>query len=282
VSVTDGLSLGPGRKLTDDEYRELLEALHTVTGAVLFEFAREPRDVRDAILRNLVARAYRLVTAIFALWEVEDYQDCWILHRCLLERWFHLVNLIDTNTFETFEAWSFLEQYKAVHGVASDSSVDTSRTDLFVPPTQSQKRRAAELLKNPPDWRRPRPEDVAKSADMRFLYKYGYDHASARVHPMADDGLQDFHIITGLEPAPTFPDQSAVLTNTLLVDTMIIQDVMNASTMSWMALVYNSLSEVRECLGSGGVDYSSRIAQLGTMVATGAALSESAQPKAGE
>lgn len=279
--MTDGLSLTPGRKLSEEQYRSALEALHVVTGAVLFEFAREPREVRDTILRNLVARAYRLMTAIFALWRVDDFQDCWILHRSLLERWFHLVNLDETDSFETFEAWSFLEQYKAVHRVTSDANVDTSSSDLFVPLTPPQKRRVTELLKSPPDWRRPRPEDVAKNADMRFLYKYGYDHASARVHPMADDGLQDFHIITGLEPAPTFPDQSAVLTNTLLVDTMIIQDAMNASTMSWMSLVYNTLTDVRASLGSDDVDFSERVAQLVAAYRQGTALSESTQSQGG-
>jgi hypothetical protein len=276
VSVTDRPRLGPGRKLSDDQCRTVLDALHIITGAVLFEFAREPRDIRDTILRNLVARAYRLVAAVFTLWGIEDYQDCWILHRCLLERWFHLVSLDQTDSFETFEAWSFLEQYKAVHRVASDSSVDTSRGDLFVPPTPSQKRRASQLFKSPPEWRRPTVEDVAKGADMRFLYTYGYSHASARVHPMADDGLQDFHIVTGLEPAPTFPDQSAVLTNTLLVDTMILQDAMNASTMSWIALVYDTLSDVREYLGSGQADFSRRLVDLAGAARQGTALSGSA------
>lgn len=271
--------LGPGLKLSDEQYRGVLDALHIIAGIVLFEFAREQRGRRDTILRNLVARADRLAAGVFALWDMEDYQDCWILHRCLMERYFHLVNLQETNGFEAFEAWSFLEQYKAVNRVRSDPSVDSSQLEVVIPPTSQQKQRATELFKNPPEWRRPYAEDVAKQLNMRFLYTYGYDHASAHVHPMADDGMQDFHIITGFEPAQAFPDQSTVLTNTLLLDTLLLQDALNASTLSWMALVYNTLNDLREYLGSGETDYLSRLRNLAGAFRQGTALSQSKMPK---
>jgi hypothetical protein len=265
------------KKLSDEQYRKVLDAVHIVAGIVLFEFAQEPRNSRDTILRNAVARADMLARSIFALWDLRDYQDCWILHRCLLDRLFHLVNLGQTGGFEEFEAWSFLEQYKAVHRIESDPAIDSAKLDLVALPTPEQKQRARELFKCPPKWKRPKAEDVAKQLGMRFLYTYGYDHASAHVHPMANDGLQDFHTITGLEPAPTFPDQTTVLSNTVLVTTMILQEVLNASTMLWMALVYNALNDVREYLASGESDYESRLAVLVRAVQQHTRLS---QPKA--
>jgi hypothetical protein len=263
------------------QYRGVLDALHVIARIVLLEFAHEPRNTRDTIVRDSVARTDMLAEGVFALWELEDYQDCWILHRCLLDRLFHLVNLQETDGFEAFEAWSFLEQYKAVNRVLSDPAIDSARLEVVIPPTAEQKHRARELRKHPPRWKRPRAEDVAKQLDMRFLYIYGYDHASAHVHPMGDDGLQDFHTITKLEPAPLFPDQSVVLSNTLLVATMVVQEALNASTMSWMALVFNALSDVREYLGSGETDYESRVATLAAAFQQQTSLSESAAPASG-
>ena len=135
--------------------------------------------------------------------------------------------------------------------------------------------RAAALFKTPPKWRRPKAEDVAKALDLGFLYTYGYLHASAQVHPMADDGLQDFHLLTGAEPAPEFPDQSAVLGNTLLVNTMLLQDAMNASSMRWMALVFNALNDIREFLVSGQHDTIERLATLAAAFQQNMVLSES-------
>lgn len=272
--MADRLQLGAGRRLCDDECQTALEALHLVTSVVLFEFMREPHEVRDNLLRNYVARADKLAHAVFALWKLDDFQDCWILFRCLLERYFLVRHLWDTDAFEDFESWSFLEQFKAVQRVRSDDTVDTSRSDLFVPPTDQQRMRAAALFRNPPTWRRPKAEKVAKASDLGFLYTYGYLHASAQVHPMADDGLQDFHLLTGAEPAPNFPDQSAVLTNTLLVNTMLLQDAMNASSMRWMALVFNALDDIREFLADGQYDMTERMYTLAGAFRQNLVLSE--------
>lgn len=272
--MTEAPQLGPGRKLADDERRSALDALHLATGVVLFEFMREPRGIRDNILRNYVARAEKLTQAVFVLWALDDFQGCGILFRCLLERYLLIRHLWDTGAFEDFEEWSFFEQFKAVQRVRGDSAVDTSRSDLFVPPTDQQRERAAALFKNPPKWRRPKAEDVAKALDLGFLYTYGYLHASAQVHPMADDGLQDFHLLTGAEPAPDFPDQSAVLGNSLLVNTMLLQDAMNASSMRWMALVFNSLADIREFLATSQHDMTERMSTLAAAFHQNMVLSE--------
>ena len=71
-------------------------------------------------------------------------------------------------------------------------------------------------------------EDVAKHLGMRFLYSYGYDYASTHVHPMANDGILDFFIITKLKRAQDFPDQRVLLSNTVLTGSMIVQQALNA------------------------------------------------------
>lgn len=264
----------PEHYLPVESYAEALEAFHAISGILLFEFARQERGNRDVIIRHFIARADMMVRAVFRLWDLQDYQDCWILHRCLLDRLFHLSHLQEHDQFEVFEAWSFLEQYNALNRVRSDPEFSGVRESKMFALTLEQKERAKILSKNPPVWQRPKAEDVAKQLNMRFLYRFGYDFSSTHVHPMANDGQQDFFTITKLEPAPEFPDQRSVLSNTLLVGTMIVQQGLKASTLSWRALAYDFLDDLRRFLGTGADDYQLSFVKLGKLFEQGVRLCE--------
>jgi len=264
----------PEDYLPVESYGEALEAFHAICGILLFEFARQAQGNRGVIIRNFIARTDMMVRAVFRLWDLQDYQDCWILHRCLLDRLFHLSHLQEHDHFEIFEAWSFLEQYKAVNRVRSDPEFSGALEGKMFALTLGQKERAKVLSKNPPVWQRPKAEDVAKQLNMRFLYRFGYDFSSTHVHPMANDGQQDFFTITKLEPAPEFPDQRSVLSNTLLVGTMIVQQGLNASSLSWRALVYDFLADLRRFLGTGADDYQLSFVKLGRLIQQGVRLCE--------
>ena len=95
--------------------------------------------------------------------------------------------------------------------------------------------------------------------------RFGYDFGSTHVHPMANDGEQDFFTITKLEPAPEFPDQRSVLSNSLLIGTMIVQEALNASLLSWRALVYNLIDDLRKFLDKGSDDYKHSVVKVGTL-----------------
>ncbi len=195
-----------------------------------------------------------------------------------LDRLFHLRHLQQNDEFEVFEAWSFLEQYNAVNRVRSDTEFSGALASKLFSLTPEQKERARSLAKNPPVWQRPKGEDAAKALDMRFLYRFGYDFGSTHVHPMANDGQQDFYTITKLEPAPDFPDHRCVLSNTLLVATMLVQQGLNASTLSWRALVYDFLDDIRRLLDIGVEDYKLSFMKLSAMIEQGMLL---CQPLAG-
>ncbi len=176
-----------------------------LSGILLFEFARhnETPPARDLIARNFIARADTMVRGIFQLWEIKDYSDCWVVHRCLLDRLFHLHALNENDQFDLFEDWSFKMQYEAANRLRSDLDLKGQLEGLVDNLTAEQKARYQRLVNNPPDWRRPKAEDVAKAMDLTFLYKYGYHFASQYVHPMANDGQEDFFNITHLEkPTP--------------------------------------------------------------------------------
>ncbi|MFA5056121.1 MAG: DUF5677 domain-containing protein [Dehalococcoidia bacterium] len=238
-----------------ESYKEALETFHAVSAMILFEFARQEQEIRDSILCNFVARTDMMMKAIFHLWDMQDYQDCWILYRCLMDRFFHLSHLHEHNQFEVFEKWSFLEQYNSINKVRSDPWCEGAHKSKRFNFTLEQKKRAKALSKNPTSWQRPKAEEVAKRLDMRFLYDFGYDYASMHVHPMANDGLQDFFTITKLEPSPDFPEQRSVLSNTIVVGVMIVQEGLNASTPSWRAIVYDFLEYLLEFVNTGDTDY---------------------------
>jgi len=246
-----------------EAYDEALDALHIASGVMLFDFGLGNEDARNLICRNFVARTDMTASAIFRLYQMRDYQDCWILYRCLLDRLFHLRNLADTDGFDVFEAWSFLEQYRGLNRVRSDPEVEGARDHELFTPTEDQKKRACELSAMPPAWKRPRAEDVAKEMDMRFLYVHGYDFASTHVHPMANDGDQDFYTITGIESAHSFPDQRMILSNTLLATTLVAQTALNASALAWRNVVYDFLGDIRQFLLTGAKDYRVSALKLG-------------------
>lgn len=266
---------GPADYLPPAEFAEFIDAFHGIAGLLLFEFARAQRGTRDLVARNFIARADTSLRGILALWNLKDFQDCWILHRCLLDRLFHLRHLADTNEFEAFEAWSFLRQYEATERLVQDPEFGGSQAKDSVAVTPAQDKRGRELKAARPRWRRPKARDVAKSMDMQFMYNFGYDYASTHVHPMANDGDQDFHTITGLEPQTAYPDQSAVLSNSVLHASMLVAEAMSASSLAWRNIVFQFFtSDVVALLDRGEKDYMLSFVKMGKWVQAGQALSE--------
>ncbi|MCD6296850.1 MAG: hypothetical protein J7M30_06820, partial [Deltaproteobacteria bacterium] len=176
----------PKDYLTFNEYRDGADSLYAVSRMVLLSFAKHRGDIRNQIIGNFVARSAMMLKGIFKLWEISDYQDTWIIHRALLDRLFHLYNLGVKNEFSEFDDWSFFEQYKAQNKVKSDPEFKGQAVGWIYELTDDQKSRIKSLSANPPKWQRPKAEDAAKSMDLSFIYKYGYDFASTHVHPMAN------------------------------------------------------------------------------------------------
>jgi len=248
-------------KFEDHEYRSLEEfrtaigAFHGVCGLLLFAFAKQDCDTKNLLIRNFIARTDVMLRGVLQLWDVADFQDCWILNRCLLDRLFHLIHLGETGSHGLFDDWSFCEQYKAQNRVRSDPEFrDALKSELFTP-SPKEKSRFNELSKSPPKWERPMAEVIAKRRNLSFLYRYGYDFGSTHVHPMANDGQQDFFSITKLEPSPNFPDQRSVISNSILIGCMIVQEGLNQSSFRWRRVVYDFLDHLMGHLHDGTPGY---------------------------
>ena len=188
-----------------EEYKAAAETFAVLTGQFLFDFGDSPGNVKNQIIKNFIARSIKSVRSLIVLWELGDIQGCWILHRCLVDRFFHLVELGRTKSFETFDDWSFMRQFKAQERVRSDPSCKDLLDSPLFKPTPEQRTRCANLAKSPPQWHHPNAEDVAKRLKLPFLYWYSYDYASTHIHPRANDGWEDFYDITKLEPRPGLP-----------------------------------------------------------------------------
>jgi len=255
----------PKDYLTFDQYRDGADSLYSVSGMILFCFAKHGGDKRNLIIRNFIARSAMMLKGIFKLWEISDYQDAWIIHRALLDRLFHLHDLGVKNEFSEFDDWSFYQQFNAQNKIKSDPLFKEQAFGWVYELTDDKKSRMKSLSANPPKWRRPKAEDVAKSMNLNFLYKYGYDFASSHVHPMADDGYQDFHTITKLEPAPRFVDHISVLSNSILASSMILQEAMNLSSFRWRRVLWDYVEQIRLLLDKGSDEYATSFLKVARM-----------------
>lgn len=233
---------------------EALETFRVYCGVVLLSFAKHGKGVREAITRNFVARGMNCTQSIFTVWKAGSEQDAWILHRSLLDRLLHLHYLAKTDGFTGFEEYSFISMYEAQHKLLSDPDMSGKAPQNLRELRKSDKARYDEIAAKQPRWRRPRAEDVAKEMGLGFLYRFGYDYASRHVHPMAEDGESDFATLTSPPHALSAPSPTVVW-NSMLVQTMLVQEALNVSRMRWRAIVYDFLDHVREFLRSGDLQF---------------------------
>ena len=133
-----------------EHYLNAIEAFNAYAGMTLFAFARHECSLRDIVIRNFIARSSTMLSGIGQLWQIDDCQDCWILHRCLMDRLFHLKQLADTNGFDSFEAWSFFQKANASNSLLSDTEFSKLEDLTSFRLTSEQKARYAKMSKSKP------------------------------------------------------------------------------------------------------------------------------------
>lgn len=244
------------------DYVEATEIMCHVNVMILFAFARDERKLKDVIIRNFVARTTQSLKGIMRLWEIEDFQGCYILYRCMLDRLFLLSELQHKDEFELFDNWSFVKQCEYQNRARSEIGASEAKNMTGFSRTDEESARLGELMRDPPKWSRPKAKDVAKRMKLSPLYAFGYDHASMNVHPMANDGVQDFYTLTKLEPATDFPDTPTVLHNSLHVSLVLVQTGVKASSFSVRSLLNDFLEDMMRFLESGSADYKRSYAKL--------------------
>lgn len=220
---------------------DLIAALVVFSRKVLAQFAEPAPEIRNIIIRNFIARGVTTLVSIHSLAGLQRSGDCWTLFRSLTDRLFHLHWLGERDEFELFEQWSFIRQYEAQHRALSDPNIGMHRGHVARPTTEQQ-RRYRELKAKQIVWHRPDAAEVGRSLQMPFLFKYGYDFASTHVHPMANDGEDEFMIMCGSDEGPGL---GQVVENAALIYTMILQEGLNRSSLLWARIVYDFIDAAR-------------------------------------
>ena len=179
----------------------------------------------------------------------------------MLDRLFHLRNLRDQDAFDVFEKWSFIRQYEAKNRILSDPEMRKKLKPEALSIGIDEKKRYAQIKQENISWSRPKAKQIAKEMDLPFLYLLGYDYGSTHIHPMANDGEEDFLRLTGMLSGPR-SDQRVVLHNSIVVQTLVVQEGLNASKLNWRAIVYDFLDHIRLLLESGSEQYLRTFAKM--------------------
>lgn len=250
--------------------KEAIDALRVYSGVVLLSFARHGLGLQDTIARNFMARGMKCTQSIFDVWNAGSEQDAWILHRALIDRLLHLHHLAVTDTFTQFDDFSFRAMYVARSRLFQNSEFRERIPQAILDHHASQKHRYEDLLASAsgPQWRRPNARHAADNMGLGFLYDLGYDYASMHVHPMSDDGARDFEVLTQADQENVLPD-ATVVRNSILIQTLIVQEALNASQLRWRAIVYDFLTQTREYLASSNSQYRDTMYKIGKIWTSG-------------
>lgn len=250
------------------EYAKCLEQFGTVT---LFSLQPFANSIRRMIILSFISRALVTLRGVTALWGAQDYHDCRVLTRCLIERALWLRALDDDNSFDAFEEWSFVKQFEANHVALSDPAVNYRIPKEAFKPSVSDRQRYEKLRKRTL-WKEPRPEAVAKAADLVVLYKHGYDRASSFVHPRANEGEADFLRLTGLGVAASGPENTMPLHNAAHATWVVLHYGMKFSGLGWRVFITDFMENLFAFLETGSDAYKAmwyRILNAGPMTLCG-------------
>ncbi len=147
-----------------ESYKEAIEIIRAVGVLVLYSFSKYSLSTKDAIIRNFIARVIVSLKGILKLYEIEDYADCWVLYRGILERWFLLRALGKENSFELFRKWSDKQKYNFKNRIRSDPRLKNG----FYKGYFSDMDKFRENTKEKIDWKRPKMEEIAKKRRFRI------------------------------------------------------------------------------------------------------------------
>ena len=242
--------------LPTEEYWKAKYYLKNFTISALHWLASESQELREQIIGNFIARGIVCLDSIFLLWRERNFQDCWILHRTLVDRWVHLKHLAMHDEFEEFERWTSQRRFRELSVTLSDPEI----TEKFSPQTLAEQKRVHKewrqrFEKEPPStWNRPRPAEVAKQSNFLLSYRLGYDPASTMVHPMSDDGNEDFARLLGLKKV-FLDDTPVVLHNSFAFLVLLIQVGLNSSNLLWRDFIFDFYEQIISNLESGCNDY---------------------------
>jgi len=229
----------------EKDFSSIISEIQTINKCFLLKIASEVKD-KDVYLRNTIAKTISLLKSIDTLYKIENFNDGWILYRSLIDRLVYIYYLIENNSYKEFDEWSFVKQFEYRHNAKADEQFIRLKTN---PKFNTQKGETNKYneYKSRLSWCKPDPQKVLKSIDLNFIYKYGYDYASRRTHPMSNDGSKEFYKLTGLEPNPhDFEEDIYLLKNSLIISSMIFNVIIQNLSVELPCYYLDFMSEYRK------------------------------------
>lgn len=258
---------------TIEEYKIIFDNIYVTSGMVLFEFAKyELVEHKNIILKNFLAKAIKIGESIFLLSEKDNYHECQMLYRALIDRYFHILYLDDTNSYDEFYKWSFIKQWEHLNKANSYKDLNNSlhnKKELKKHKEEYEKYKRESI-----EWHRPDNKKIANKYSVKVLYDFGYDYPSSHIHPMANDGERDFYNITKLEPRPSYCDSTVILNNTLFALYLMLEQCMNSSSFKWRNILYDYLKYGVENLNEESIDFENCYVKIAKMFDEGMPLSK--------
>lgn len=224
-----------------------LKSLEIFTTTALYQIGNELEGDKNTYLTNSISKTQTLVKSIELTFVNELYNESWILYRCLLDRYLYLRYLKKNNLYTSFKDWSYVKGYEYLQNAKSNECIENVKNDPRFRFSKEQSRNYSEIKNKLNKFRKPDPKLEFKDEGLNFLYKLGYDYASMRVHPMFEDGDEEYYRITKVTPNPYSEfNHQELLTNTYLVASMIIQESLNQIDLKTIRVVYEYLEKLRE------------------------------------
>lgn len=232
-----------------EHYQNIIQKSEIITNWLLLALADKVENKKDIYLRNSIARCHTLLNSISALYYIKSYNDGWILYRSMLDRLIYLIHLEKTNSYEVFDAWTYVKAYKYNNTARADEKFKRVLRDPYFNISKEDTAKYYSLKKEAEKFKKPDPRRTLKAKGFDFLYKYGYDYSSRQTHPMFDDGVLEFHDITGLEPNPyeNF-NQENLIKDSIIVHKICQQEILNNLSFSFNKIIYEYLDSIMSAL----------------------------------
>jgi hypothetical protein len=218
-----------------------------------------PGHLKEKISLCWLSRTLRQLEAVEILVRGGYHADGWISFRSLLERYLLYTHLCAMNEFEVFDDWCFKQRHEGAMRVKSNAMLQTKPEVMQHKFSENETERYRRVLADERvrKWKRPKMEEVSRRVEMKFLYDAGYDFASGYVHPVADDGNDDYFILMN-RPHEIHDDNTPqiLVRNAQLVTTLHMQEFMNQPGLNWRRVVYDLIDAIRHKIGGETIDYS--------------------------
>jgi len=245
--------------LTLDEMIDMGNNIIGFVEYILKELRTIVRLKKDILFMFSLSRAVVQLSSISVLYGKNHFSDCMILYRTQVERLLTLYYLIDTETIQDFDDWSFIQNFEARNKARSDKDQNEHLNPKFWKESSDRVDRYQRLKKRDVKWSRPNSEkleEIAKSHDVHEFFKYGYRDASGFVHPLASDGEEEYALVTEIKPRNHLElDRRPIFSNSLVVFILIVELALNEMNFSWNKYVFSFIDRCKDSIRNGNPDY---------------------------